>query len=478
VTDQEQDKPTATHLSETGDGDGGVECPGSEVHASIRASANGYLSFILIGTFFVGLLFRLQLDVFALALMVLTWVVTPALLLADKINFDGKILRRTGIIPGIWGRITDAGVSLSLDEIELVESQALRALRKGGDVYYRYRTLIAGKDIRFSLVSGGEQYRTMIKALLPKLPEGVLDYRSVELRDYLADPKEVQTKTRFAKIPSTAVLESALKGRIGTLKKRAAQNDELTESSDISDRLEFLRQLANELRIAGYLVQALEVFRRALRLDPGNGWLVFEFARCLHSYGGAEKNPKIERRALAALRLSEKKARGDERLLARLGETYFQYGDWKGAKRAFQKTLDLAGNSYRSVRGMAELSLREGKIAHVIHNFSVANRLAETPALRRWTSSEAAYFERLNADDEYMDMEISRVTMLDNLERYKKTALRITMIGLPCIVLGMTMNEPQLANLGWAVSCIALVVWGGIVVGRNLLSSRIPLEND
>ncbi len=446
--------------------------------ASIRASANGYFSFILVGTFFAGLLLHLQIDLWAIALMVVSWFVTPILLLTDRIAFDGSAMRRTGVVPRLWGLVTGSPVSLRLEEIELVESQALRALKKGGNVYYRYRTLIGGKAVRFSLVSGGESYRSMIEAILPNLPESVLDNRSAELRDYLADPKEVQTKSRFAKIPSATVLENSLQGRTGSIRKRVAQNDDATDTTDISDRLSFLRQLANELRIAGYLIQALEVFRRALRLDPENGWLVFEFARCLHSYAGAEKNPNLERRAIAALRLAEKKAEDDERLLARLGETYFQYGEWQRAKRAFQKTLELAEDSYRSVRGLAELSLREGKIAHVIHNFSAANRLAETPALRRWTSSEAAYFERLNNDDEYMDMEISRVTLLDNLEKYKKSALRITMVGLPCIIAGMVTDETLLANLGWSVSCVALLVWGAIVVGRNLLSSRLPVENE
>ena len=64
-----------------------------------------------------------------------------------------------------------------------------------------------------------------------------------------------------------------------------------------------------------------------------------------------------------------------------------------------------------------EIALREGKIAHVIHHFGSATHVAETPALRRWSKAEADYFARLNDDEEYMDMEVSRVNMLDTVER-------------------------------------------------------------
>ena len=157
----------------------------------------------------------------------------------------------------------------------------------------------------------------------------------------------------------------------------------LTEKNPAEEieKADYLRRLANELRLSGYLLQALETFRRALVLNPRSAWLLFDFARCLYSFAGAEHNEKMEKKALAALRLAEKRAGNDGELLARLGEIYFQYGDWRRARRAFQKALEAAGESFRSVRGLAEIALREGKVAHVIHQFSTANRLAETSAL-------------------------------------------------------------------------------------------------
>jgi hypothetical protein len=32
------------------------------------------------------------------------------------------------------------------------------------------------------------------------------------------------------------------------------------------------------------------------------------------------------------------------------------------------------------------------------------------------------------------------------------------------------------ANLGWAVSSVALLIWVGVIVGYKLLSGRIPFE--
>jgi hypothetical protein len=159
-----------------------------------------------------------------------------------------------------------------------------------------------------------------------------------------------------------------------------------------------------------------------------------------------------------------------------LGESYFQYGDWDRANHVFKKALDAAEGSFRSVRGLAEIALREGKIAHVIHHFGSAYHLAETSALRRWTKSEREYFARLNSDEDYMEMEISRVNMLEGLENSKKTALRIAILGLPVIVIGLILEAQLVTNIGWAVSSVALLIWAGLIMSRNLLSGRLPLE--
>ncbi len=380
---------------------------------------------------------------------------------------------RRGIVPRAWAWFNTSRRRLKLSDVEQVETHALRALKRGGNVFYRYRTSVRGKGAELAFASGGEEYRRMIHSLFAVLPENVLDNRSIELRDYLKEPKETLMKAEFAQIPSVDVLEDS----IGELQKPARSKGASHNAEDL-EKADYLRQLGNELRLSGYLLQALETFRRALVITPRNAWLLFDFARCLYSFAGSERNPKMEKKALAALRLAEKRAGDDGELLARLGEIYFQYGDWDRAQKAFQKALDKAGQNFRSVRGLAEIALRDGKIAHVIHHFSAANRVAETPALRRWTQNESEYFARLNDDEDYMDLEISRVNLLDTLERSKRTTLKIAFLGFPMIIFGLTVFDDLVANIGWAVSSVALLIWIGLIISRNLLSSRIPLDFD
>lgn len=445
---------------------------------SIRVSPNSYFTALFLATFFSALLIYLEIDWAALTLFGLAWIFLPLFLWTDKITFDGRHLTRNGFLPRLWSAVNNSRVRLKISDIEQVETLALRALKRGGNVFYRYRTSVQGRDLRLAFASGGEDYRRMIQRLFVALPENVLDNRSIELRDYLKEPKETLMKAEFAQIPSADVLESSINEFQSGDKAARAKSREREVGTKEIEKADYLRRLANELRLSGYLLQALETFRRALVLNPRNAWLIFDFARCLYSFAGAERNTKMEKKALAALRLAEKRADKDGELLARLGESYFQYGDWRRAQKVFQKAQDSAGESFRSVRGLAEIALREGKIAHVIHQFSTAQRLADAPALRRWTQNEAEYFARLNDDEDYMDLEINRVNMLETLERSKKTSLKIAFFGFPAILFGVVVFDDLVANVGWAVSSISLLIWIGLIMSQNLLSARIPLDFD
>lgn len=449
----------------------------SDKSVKIRVSPNSYFIGLFLATFFTGFLIYMRFDVAAASLFVGSWISIPFLIWTDRITFDGVNLSRTGFLPKFWAWINHKKCRLKLDDIEQVETQALRAVKRGGSVFYRYRTSVRGANIQFVLASGGEEYRQMVHKFFPSLSENVLDNRSIELRDYLNEPVLTSSRVREEKIPSTEVLETSI-NEFQMDDKRFRIIRSATEiSSKETEKADRLRILGNELRLSGNLLQALEAFRRALVINPKSGWLLFEFARCLHSFAGSEKNPKLERKALATLRLAERHAAEDQELLSRLGESYFQYGDWKRARHAFQKAIDVAEESFRSVRGLAEIALREGKIAHVIHHFATANRLAETPALRRWTQSEAEYFSRLNDDDDYMEMEVSRVNLLDSLERGKRTSLKIALFGLPWIIIGLILGQDLVVNLGWAVSTVSLLIWVGMIMSRNILSVRIPVDH-
>ena len=379
----------------------------------IRVSPNNYLTAIFLAYFFRHCFFICNMMFWRFCFSSYHSVIFPFLLWTDRITFDGKRITRTGILPKFWANLNNSRLRLKISDIEQVETHALRALKRGGNVFYRYRTSIKGKGLEFVFASGGEEYRRMIHAIFPLLSENILDNRSIELRDYFAEPKETLMKAEFARIPSAEVLENSFG-------KHLLKNQKSESSSEEAEKAEDLRVLANELRLSGYLLQALEAFRRALVLNPKDGWILFEFARCLHSFASSEQNPKLQKKAFAALRLAEKRSNNDGELLSRLGETYFQFGDLRRARLNFQKAIDAIEENFRSVRGLAEIALREGKIAHVIHHFASANRLAETPALRRWTQDETEYFSRLNNDEDYMDLEISRVNMLETLENSKK----------------------------------------------------------
>lgn len=443
---------------------------------SIRVSPNAYFSALFFTTFFSALLVYLEYDLAAILLFAGSWIFFPVCLWTDKIVFDGKRLMRNGILPRFWATINNSRNRLRISDIEQVETQALRALKRGGNVFYRYRTSVQGKGLRFVFASGGEDYRQMTQHLFTVLPENVLDNRSIELRDYLKDPKETLMKAEFAKIPSVAVLEDLLEiftkdkktGKKSFHKRKVSENEE--------EKAEYLRRLANELRLSGYLLQALEAFRRALILQPKDNWILFEFARCLHSFAGTQHNDFLEKRAIAVLRLVGRRSKNDGELLARLGEAFFQYGESRRAQRAFEKSREIIGENFRAIRGLAEIALREGKIGYVILHFSNANRLADTKSLRRWTNGEAEYFSRLNSDEEYMDLEISRIKLLESLSRTRKSALGLAFLGFPAILFGVIFGEDFIANVGWAVSAIALTIWGILMISQKLFTERIPFH--
>ncbi|HTH50360.1 MAG TPA: tetratricopeptide repeat protein [Pyrinomonadaceae bacterium] len=438
---------------------------------SIRVSPHGYITALFLGTFFSALAFYLNQDVVGISLFAISWILLPFFALNDRVSFDGRRLERTGLVPRVWSWLNSSRRRIKISDVEQVETAAVRAIKRGGVVYYRYRTVVRGKGISISFASGGDEYRQMIHAILPKLDDAVLDTRSIELRDHLGESKETLMKAEFSRIPSADVLESFFRKPLPS-----RQRLRHVSKGDEDEKAEDLRELANELRVQGHLARALEAFRRAIVLKPRDGWLLFEFARCLHAFAGVSRQPELERRALAVLRLSEKRANDDPDLLTRLGEWYFSLGEYKRAGNLFENVRDRLGENFRAARGLAEIALREGKIAHVIHHFGSATHSAQTPALRRWSKAEADYFARLNSDEEYMELEIGRVNSLETVERSKSTALKIAFFAFPFVAVGVIFEDALVADIGWAVSTVSLLIWTGLILSSRMLSRRIPYE--
>ena len=158
------------HESKTIEADEGVDSSaGADETVSIRVSPHGYITALFLGTFFSALAFYLNLDFLGLVSFGLAWILLPFFALNDRVSFDGKRLERTGFVPRTWAWLNSSRRRLKIADVEHVETAAVRPLKRGGVVHYRYRTVIRGKGISISFASGGEEYRTMIRSILPKL---------------------------------------------------------------------------------------------------------------------------------------------------------------------------------------------------------------------------------------------------------------------------------------------------------------------
>lgn len=426
-----------------------------------------YFSALFVVLFLAASFYYFEIPVVGAFLLL---AVGPSIILlrfTDRVAFDGKRLYRTGLVTQIFVRIVKGRYRLKPSDIEQIETSASRSLRRGGRYIYRYTTTIEGKDLAFQLMSG-RGYRSLMRSLLPLVADEVLDIRSLEVRDFLPESTELLGTAKAAGIPAADVLEAGVAslGREKLLPKGPAPaNVEAAED---------LRRVANQLRLAGRLVQAVEAFRRALRFKPGDARILFEFGRCLHSLAGARGDKVLDRRAAALMRLSERRAGNDRELLIRLGESYFQFGDWRRAKQVFERIILDLGGSFRALRGLAEVSMRSGKIAHVIHNFDAAREWVGSPSLKRWLEREVEYFSRLNSDDEYLEIEVSRTNLVETLERTAASSTKIFLVGLTVTLAGLVGLGTTAANLGWAVSAIALLVWVATRLFARFLSTRIP----
>lgn len=440
---------------------------GSE-RISIRVLPLNYLVALLLASFIAAFLLYLETDLYAYLLLAFAWIAVPMLILQDRVSFDGRRIFRTGLIPRSWARLTATRDRIKLTDIEHVQTTVLRTIKRGGNLIYTYRTTFFGKGKAFTIHSGGRHYKEFVERVFARLSEDVLDHRSLDLRYHLEHRLEVKRRAKEAEIPPADILEGSLRGAMpkGSEGKILGSPEKAVE----------LHRLANELRVSGLLPQAVEAFRRAVLLMPRNARLLFDFSLCLRSYAALNRDRAIERKALALMRLAERRAGDDGQLLTEIGEGYFQFGEWRRAGATFRKAIERAGERFRSLIGLAELALHEGKIAHVIHNFTAARELAVTPAARRWAKHEIDYFSRLNSDEEYMELEISRMNLLDTLGLVRGGALRIAVVGIPVIVLGLLFEEYLMANVGWAVALISFAVWTTVIVLSHMLASRIPYD--
>jgi tetratricopeptide (TPR) repeat protein len=445
--------------------------------ASVRVSPGGYLATASALTFIALLLLRAELDFAALLMIGCAWLVTPLLAFTDRISFDGHLLARRGVVPFVKKLAGRRTLALRAEDIERVETSAVRTLRRGGRVRYRYRSEVTGKGLSFVFASGGKSYRRMVRVLFPLLSDEKLDTRSSELRDYLATPQTLSITLNYLRLASADVLDNATEDLQSSGRKSARAGralKELRRSTDF-ERGRLLRRAANELRAAGRLREAAEAFRRALLVTPRDGWLVYEFARFLRSQASAVSDARLLARARAGLRLAARRGSENALLLTRIGESFFEFGDEEPAARLFQRALELNPHSFRAEIGLAELALRSGKLAHVIHHYDAAARIAPDDSLSRFARRESAYYTRLNDDDDYLSTELRRISWLQHVQQARRIGARMTFTGITVALVGPAL-DPAIESFGWALSTSAVIAWVGVAFVQRLLARRSKVE--
>src|SRR5215204_6645634 len=214
----------------------------------VRSLPGGYLAAILVISFLSGLLIYLDYQNLALVLALLCWTLIPLLWLTDRIAFDGRRIYRTGIVPRLVARAFGIRDRLKVSDIEQVETNVFPGIKRGRNIVYTYRTSVSGKTARFVFSSGHRGYQAVIRSLLPRLSEDVLDIPSIDLRDHLVERAELSKRAKEMDIPPSDVLDSSVRDI-----DLSGKNNGLSED-EASERSQSLRKLANELRVSGRLL--------------------------------------------------------------------------------------------------------------------------------------------------------------------------------------------------------------------------------
>jgi len=440
--------------------------------ASVRNSPGPYIAFASVVTFIAALALRAHQDALALILVGAAWLVVPVFALSDRIAFDGASLRRQGPIASLLHLLFGYRKQLAIDDFETVETQAVRTLRRGGRVRYRYRTQITGKGKEFVIVSGGRDYRKLVHELFPLIHEGKLDNRSRDLRDYLNDPTFLNRKTQLSQLAPSDLLDVTRPDfKLGRKLKQRAAVPETAPTPEELERALLLRRLGNELRVSGRLREAAEAFRRALNVRPHGAWLIYDLARLLRSQASAQTDARLLSRARAALRLASMRAKNDIVLLPLIGESFLECGDATHARRALQKVVELDSGNFKARVGLADIALREGKLAHVIHHYQEAARVSSEQALARYARGESDYYMQLNNDDDYLAAELRRINWLQSVTRIRRLALRVTNASVLLALIGGFV-DPVAGSLGWSVASSALIIWLLTLAGTRMLFAR------
>jgi tetratricopeptide (TPR) repeat protein len=165
------------------------------------------------------------------------------------------------------------------------------------------------------------------------------------------------------------------------------------------------------------------------------------------------------------------RAQNDIVLLPLIGESFLECGDARYARRALEKAVELDSGNFKARVGLADIALREGKLAHVIHHYHEAARVSSETALARYARSEGEYYMHLNNDDDYLAAELRRINWLQSITRIRRLALRVTNASVLLALVGGFVDTAA-GSLGWSLASSALIIWLLTLLGTRMLFTR------
>ena len=121
---------------------------------SVRTSPGGYFAAASALSIIALLFLRTGHEEAVVLFLVLAWVGMPVLALTDRVRIQARVVYRTGVVAFLQKLFRSRVLKLDVDDIERVETYAVRTLRRGGSVRYRYRSEVAGRGMSFVFASG------------------------------------------------------------------------------------------------------------------------------------------------------------------------------------------------------------------------------------------------------------------------------------------------------------------------------------
>ena len=343
----------------------------------------------------------------------------------DRIEFDGRRIKRRGPLAFLLAHLANVRQQLAISDIETVTTETTSVSFSNGEARLSYHTRISGARAEISIRSHRSTYVPFIRALFEALGPDKLDPRSFELFEYFESRNSLK---------DTPVLRSDIAGLPVPL----------------------LRRIANSLKLAGRLAQASSYFRIAYEKEPRNPELLYEMSRFFHSSAQTE-DARLLQRSDACLRLASRLAGKEPHLLERIGEAFFERLDYKRAADCFQRAIALDPCRFRANVGLAEIALRDGKLAHVAHFYNAAATV-EDAALARLAEREARYYERLMRDDDFLEAELRRIRMSNQIRWVRRLAtLTFFVTWLGGAIAGRF--YPQIEEFSWALMASSGLAW-------------------